>query len=207
MTSFWKKKLKIIFFSPQGGARELKLPSFDSESKTTSGCTNSLLTKNPFQFVFILPIKFQIWNKLKARALWYVQELIAPSNIILKSNNIIRHDQGKNPKSKTQLTIKIGYAYQWARLNFHGISDCSLLTDLHQQSKNFRIKLIWLLLSVKFVKFLLAAEKLKSENSVLILEFFMINEFWDLSSVIDMCFEKLTPIFTQALRNKYEWPI
>ena len=36
---------------------------------------------------------------------------------------------------KSQLTIKIGYAYQWARLNFHGISDCSLLTDSHQNLK------------------------------------------------------------------------
>ena len=40
-----KKKLKIIFFSPPGGARELKLQPFDSESKTTSGCTNSLISK------------------------------------------------------------------------------------------------------------------------------------------------------------------
>ena len=45
MTSFWKKKLKIIFFSPPGGARELKLRPFDSESKTTSGCSNSLISE------------------------------------------------------------------------------------------------------------------------------------------------------------------
>ena len=45
MTSFWKKKLKIIFFSPPGGARELKLRPFDSESKTTSDCSNSLFSK------------------------------------------------------------------------------------------------------------------------------------------------------------------
>ena len=45
MTSFWKKKLKIIFFSPPGGARELKLRPFDSESKTTSGCSNCLILK------------------------------------------------------------------------------------------------------------------------------------------------------------------
>ena len=45
VTSFWKKKLKIIFFSPPGGARELKLRPFDSESKTTSDCSNSLFSK------------------------------------------------------------------------------------------------------------------------------------------------------------------
>ena len=45
MTSFSKIKLKIIFFSPPGGARELKLRPFDSESKTTSGCSNSLISK------------------------------------------------------------------------------------------------------------------------------------------------------------------
>ena len=41
----FEKKLKIIFFSPPGGARELKLRPFDSESKTTSDCSNSLSSK------------------------------------------------------------------------------------------------------------------------------------------------------------------
>ena len=40
-----KKKLKIIFFLPPGGARELKLQPFDSESKTPSDCSNSLISK------------------------------------------------------------------------------------------------------------------------------------------------------------------
>ena len=39
------KKLKIIFFSPPSGARELKLRLFDSESKTTSDCSNTLFLK------------------------------------------------------------------------------------------------------------------------------------------------------------------
>ena len=39
------KKLKIIFFSPPGGAREQKLQPIDSESKTTSGCSNSFISK------------------------------------------------------------------------------------------------------------------------------------------------------------------
>ena len=37
--------MKIIFFSPPFGARELKLRPFDSESKTTSDCSNSLFSK------------------------------------------------------------------------------------------------------------------------------------------------------------------
>ena len=45
VTSFCKKKLKIFFFSPPGGARELKLQSFDSESKTTSDCSDRLFSK------------------------------------------------------------------------------------------------------------------------------------------------------------------
>ena len=39
---FW---LENNFFSPQGGARQLKLPPLDSESKTTSDCSNSLISK------------------------------------------------------------------------------------------------------------------------------------------------------------------
>ena len=39
------KKLKIFFFSLPGGVRELKLRPFDSESKTTTGCSNSLISK------------------------------------------------------------------------------------------------------------------------------------------------------------------
>ena len=34
-----------IFFSPPGCAREQKLRPFDSESKTTSGCSNNLISK------------------------------------------------------------------------------------------------------------------------------------------------------------------
>ena len=45
VTSFWKIKMKIIFFSPPGGARELNLRPFDSELKTTSGCSNSSISK------------------------------------------------------------------------------------------------------------------------------------------------------------------
>ena len=40
-----KTKLKINFFSSPSGARELKLQSYESESKTTSGCSNSLISK------------------------------------------------------------------------------------------------------------------------------------------------------------------
>ena len=40
-----KKKIENIFFSPPGDARELKLRPFDSESKTSSGCSNSLISK------------------------------------------------------------------------------------------------------------------------------------------------------------------
>ena len=40
-----EKKLKIIFFSPPSAAGELKLQSFDSESKITSDCSNSLFSK------------------------------------------------------------------------------------------------------------------------------------------------------------------
>ena len=40
-----KKKSKIIFFSPPGGTRELKLQSFDSVSKTTSDYSNRLFSK------------------------------------------------------------------------------------------------------------------------------------------------------------------
>ena len=36
---------------PPGGARELKLQPFDSESKNTSGCTNSLISKKSPQTV------------------------------------------------------------------------------------------------------------------------------------------------------------
>ena len=39
------KKSKIIFFSPPGGARKLKLRSFDSESKITSDCRNFSISK------------------------------------------------------------------------------------------------------------------------------------------------------------------
>ena len=39
------KKLENNFFSPRGGARELKLQPFDSESKTSSGCSDSLFSK------------------------------------------------------------------------------------------------------------------------------------------------------------------
>ena len=42
MTSFF---YNIIFFSPPGGVRELKLRPFDSESKTTSDCTCRLFSK------------------------------------------------------------------------------------------------------------------------------------------------------------------
>ena len=42
---FCKKKLKIIFFLPSRGARELKLLSFESETKTKSGCSKSLFSK------------------------------------------------------------------------------------------------------------------------------------------------------------------
>ena len=37
--------LKIIFFSPPRSARELKLRSFDSETKYSSGCTYTLFSK------------------------------------------------------------------------------------------------------------------------------------------------------------------
>ena len=37
-----------IFFSTSGGARELKLQPFDSESKTTSGCSNGYTVFNPY---------------------------------------------------------------------------------------------------------------------------------------------------------------
>ena len=39
------KKMKIIFISPSGCARELKLRSFDSKSKTTSDCSNRFFPK------------------------------------------------------------------------------------------------------------------------------------------------------------------
>ena len=42
---FCKKKIENNFFLPPGGARELKLRPFDSESKTTSDCSNSLFSK------------------------------------------------------------------------------------------------------------------------------------------------------------------
>ena len=59
-----KKKIENNFFSPPGSARELKLRPFDSESKTTSGCSNSLISKknHPKQFVFILPVDY--WHCL-----------------------------------------------------------------------------------------------------------------------------------------------
>ena len=38
------KKMKI-FFLDSGGARAVKLRPFDSESKTASGCSNSLISK------------------------------------------------------------------------------------------------------------------------------------------------------------------
>ena len=38
-------QIKIIIFAPSDGARELKLWPFDSESKTTSDCSNSLFLK------------------------------------------------------------------------------------------------------------------------------------------------------------------
>ena len=44
VTSFCKKNWKY-FFSPAGCARELKLQPFDSESKSTSYCFNSLFSK------------------------------------------------------------------------------------------------------------------------------------------------------------------
>ena len=44
MTSFCKKFI-IIFLSPPVCARELKLRQFDSESKSTSGCSNSVISK------------------------------------------------------------------------------------------------------------------------------------------------------------------
>ena len=52
------KKIENNFFSPPGDARELKLRPFDSESKTSSGSSNSLISKknHPKQFLFILPL-------------------------------------------------------------------------------------------------------------------------------------------------------
>ena len=51
LTFHWKYKLKCFlqvfkfFFSPPGGAGDLKLQPFDSESKTTSDCSNRLFSK------------------------------------------------------------------------------------------------------------------------------------------------------------------
>ena len=39
------RKVLHFFFSPPDGARDLKLRPFDSKSKTTSGCSNSLFSK------------------------------------------------------------------------------------------------------------------------------------------------------------------
>ena len=43
--SFCEKNIENNSFSPPGGARELELQSFDSESKTTSGCSYSFFSK------------------------------------------------------------------------------------------------------------------------------------------------------------------
>ena len=42
---FAQKKTKIIFLSPPGGSRELKLRLFDVESKTTLDCLKSFFSK------------------------------------------------------------------------------------------------------------------------------------------------------------------
>ena len=52
-----------MVFSQPGGARELKLQPFDSESKTTSGCSNSLFSKKTpltVYFHFTIPYKFPL---------------------------------------------------------------------------------------------------------------------------------------------------
>ena len=46
LTEIIKRKIKFkIIFSPPGGARELKIRPFDSESNSTSGCSKSLTSK------------------------------------------------------------------------------------------------------------------------------------------------------------------
>ena len=47
---FCKKKLKIIFFLPSRGARELKLLSFESEAKTKSVCFRKNTPNSLFSF-------------------------------------------------------------------------------------------------------------------------------------------------------------
>ena len=56
--------MKIIFCSPPGAARELKLQSFDSVSKTTSGCSRKKITLNSlfsfYQYIFSI---FSYFNR------------------------------------------------------------------------------------------------------------------------------------------------
>ena len=61
---FCKKKLKIIFFLPSRGARELKLLSFESETKTKSGCSKSLFSKkSPLTVCFHFTTIFKYYLK------------------------------------------------------------------------------------------------------------------------------------------------
>ena len=77
VTSFWKK-IENNFLSPPGGAREFKLRPFDSESKTTSGCSNSLISKKiaPHSLFSVRFLYFSTFNirstDLKSISLiWY----------------------------------------------------------------------------------------------------------------------------------------
>ena len=57
--------MKIFFFSPPGGAGELKLQSFDSESKTTSDCSKRLFSKKITLYSYFSFYQYLIYWELQ----------------------------------------------------------------------------------------------------------------------------------------------